>query len=351
VETVKYVKGVETVKYAKEVEAVKSAKVKYVEEVEDVETSEPEQPLESVSYITYPREHRSDEKLGLVGVFVRSYQKDIAMIPWLLSSLDRFFPQRNETVIVVPLEDEETLRQLTLNFDVKIFGIRELFPGWLEQNLNKLHADEYVSSEYILIIDADTFISRAISQSDLFSVNDGLPRFIYAKDEYYDPLLYDASVMIYINNWLAGAKLAWNSDINPDRLFFMATHPILFHRSTFLLARNLIETGHNMTVVSFVNTSVLPTLPFHRGGTCRGNIPNCRFGFSEVHLLGEAAHAKQLELYHWEVATKVPTFGRDFVENTQMNVLKGIDDSGAFTASGNKILRMIANTLQNGGRQ
>jgi len=133
-----------------------------------------------------------------IDVFIPTIKKDFNILPYTLSSLKEIDHNINQIYIVFP-EDSEIINFCKTN-KIQFIPETDMIPlrkedikyepkninrsGWLYQQLLKLSADTVCNSEYILILDSDTFFLR----KQRFISNNKI-RINYSKKERHKPYL------------------------------------------------------------------------------------------------------------------------------------------------------------------
>ncbi len=108
-------------------------------------------------------------------LFIRSYANDFPWLYYCLQSIRKFAVGFSEVRIVVPngqaqdAEFEVEMSRVKLKLPVFVHEWNtEDSRGYFDQQISKLHADLYVSSDFITYIDSDTVLTHVLKASDLF---------------------------------------------------------------------------------------------------------------------------------------------------------------------------------------
>ncbi len=104
-------------------------------------------------------------------IFIKSFRKDFAWLSYCLKSVHKFATGFSEIVVVIP--DTDDLR-LTAERLVKIHepgpsaqSIYDHGAGYAFQQVVKMNADKYTTSDYVCHLDSDCIWTRPVTPNDL----------------------------------------------------------------------------------------------------------------------------------------------------------------------------------------
>lgn len=96
----------------------------------------------------------------ITDIFIKSYPKDYPFLKYCLMSIERFACGFRQVVVVAPSVVEGKMER-PIPLVVKQEPDRE--PGYLWQQVVKLHADRYTDADQILYIDSDTVFTKPVT--------------------------------------------------------------------------------------------------------------------------------------------------------------------------------------------
>jgi len=91
-------------------------------------------------------------------ILVRSYSKDFPWLTYALRSIQKFCTEFSEVVIVIP--DTDDLPNLTAERVVKV---KDIMPGYMMQQSDKLYADLYSDADFFLYVDSDCILTEPVT--------------------------------------------------------------------------------------------------------------------------------------------------------------------------------------------
>jgi hypothetical protein len=113
-----------------------------------------------------------------VAVFTRSYPGDKEFLPYMYRSLEKFFPEFREAVLVVERRHIDEMLPFVPSF-VKIRTEDSFAPGTIQHKYSKLTADIHTECDYVMHVDSDCIFTRRVDDDMLFAAS-GRPYLEYA---------------------------------------------------------------------------------------------------------------------------------------------------------------------------
>jgi hypothetical protein len=199
-------------------------------------------------------------------LFIRTFRGDRDWIRYSLRSLRKFATGFREIVLVMPREDLIHFSSHDVEGARVEFCENDQCRGYIAQQITKIYADEYTKAEHIVFTDSDTIATGLVTPQMFF--HEGRPIQLYREWENVGQAVC----------WKEPTKAALG--IYPE-YEHMACLPLVYHRSTLRICRDMIEAAH--------------------GGVARSYIMGCEV-FSEFNALGTTALAEQRHMYDWRVA-------------------------------------------------
>ena len=107
-----------------------------------------------------------------VVIFIRSYRNDLEWLKYCLRSIEKFVTGHAGVVVVVPEQDGVLFR--AAGIEVQTTPEADPGRGYLNQQVTKIHADEFCPPEcWILYVDSDCVFTAPMHVDDFFK--DGKP--------------------------------------------------------------------------------------------------------------------------------------------------------------------------------
>lgn len=103
-----------------------------------------------------------------VSLFVRSYPNDFEWLKHSIRSMEKNLHGIDETVLVVPVTNEELPKEFKIFFD-RIFFSQESHEGYVAQQIDKVKAYKYCKNENILFSDSDCIYYQPFGASSLLT--------------------------------------------------------------------------------------------------------------------------------------------------------------------------------------
>jgi hypothetical protein len=196
-------------------------------------------------------------------IFIRTYAKDADWLHYCLTSCRRVSPE-SPIIVVCPKDSHEAIHPLAQEFGAAYDTLNPLHEdGYMDQQYTKLHADQWVHTEYVVHLDSDCVMLRPAA--DLFF--NGLPTMIKTPWEDLGP---DA-VWRDITREVVGFDPPFE---------FMRRQPLVYPRSVYALFRAYLSSNHGGTLAQWF-----------------AGLSGRRF--SEFNALGAFCHAFLPESFHW----------------------------------------------------
>jgi len=205
-------------------------------------------------------------------IFIRSYAPDFKWLNYCLFSCAKFAKGFSSIQIAVPEQDKHLLSHLTIE---EIHGVNPACQdGYLDQQITKLHADEFCAGEYIVHLDSDCIWTKEVSPENFFK--NGKP-IILVEDNVISP-------------WqeISEKTLGWH-----DTKEYMRRLPIIYPRWVYEEFRKWIVNKHGMTLRQWISIQ--------------------RFReFSEFNTLGQWLYRFHNEKFEWLHPSDVEAFAKQF---------------------------------------
>jgi len=210
-------------------------------------------------------------------LFIVTCGKDFGYLKYCLLSIAKYCKRFNYLRVLVPANDadaaEKMIADANIPFPSKAYGHCEPEgKGFLWHMRQIVHADTFTDAERIAHLDSDCIFTR-LTEPDHFATAEG--KIILR----YEPFAIINKRHPQMNRWQVCTQACLRFPVLYET---MRAHPGVFHRSTYQLARKLMEqaTGHP------VDDYIL---------SCQNAFPQT---FAEFNTLGNVAMEKQRELYH-----------------------------------------------------
>lgn len=113
-------------------------------------------------------------------VFIRSYSKDFEWLKFCLRSIEKFVTGHDAVVVTVPHADLPMFLPMLKAAGVNGFGVHETMPGYCQQQVDKIYADEFCGAgdPWITFFDSDCVATAPFDLKTLFAAN-GKPYQLY----------------------------------------------------------------------------------------------------------------------------------------------------------------------------
>lgn len=111
-----------------------------------------------------------------VGIFIKTWKDDLPWLQYCLRSINKFVGEDVSEIVVVADDDCREILNWDIHGskrDIKVAFIEKKPNGYIYQQIVKLHADQYATSDILLFVDSDCIFTHPFQLSDLF--RDGKP--------------------------------------------------------------------------------------------------------------------------------------------------------------------------------
>lgn len=167
-------------------------------------------------------------------ILIKSWRGDREWLSYCLRSIEKMCSRFKETVVVLAEIDRPHFDQFDFH-GARVVWIDEPDNGrgYIQQQLVKLHADEYVDSDFIFYIDSDCFITAPLKPEDF---------------------LPNGKPICLIRHWAdAGSAAAWKPIIQKFLTFEpcfegMAALPFIIDRRVLPLLREYAKATHGISI-------------------------------------------------------------------------------------------------------
>lgn len=152
-----------------------------------------------------------------IDIFYKTYHQDKKWLEYSLRSLTKFVTGYNNIVILVPINDKRYFESIVLPERATIQYVKEYGTGYLFQQVCKIQAHKYCSSEFILCSDSDLIFDHPINLQDFIA--DGKPEILYTSyDKVGDAICWKEPTETFIKE--------------PQEFEWMRRNALIYHRST-----------------------------------------------------------------------------------------------------------------------
>lgn len=182
-----------------------------------------------------------------VSAFIRSYAKDREWLSLCLRAVEKHGKQFSEVIVAIPETDEIHFREFDFR-DAMHTLVPVLAPNpYIDQQICKVHADEYCKGDFIMHFDSDCIATKEINLPDFF-IQDSwdiewdkvLPKLAFRKWE-------DAGTA---ETW----RLVTRGVLKQEPPFeTMPCHPFVYHRSTHELFRRHVADLHGGDFIKYAS--------------------------------------------------------------------------------------------------
>ena len=176
-------------------------------------------------------------------IFIRSYSKDMEWLKYCLRSIKKNWDMSDgEVVVCFPNSEYDRLKGEIL-IDFPWVTLRHWSDshkeGYIDQQINKLHADLFCQGEYVVFLDSDCFLNKKSSLKDYFK--NGKP--IWLKTDYS----------------LVGDAICWKectekSVGRPVKYEYMRRLPFVVKRDHFVKIREYVESIQSSPTIPYIQT-------------------------------------------------------------------------------------------------
>jgi Family of unknown function (DUF6492) len=195
-----------------------------------------------------------------VDIFIRSYAGDFNWLKYCLRSIKKYAKGFHKVHVCIPIRDYELLPDVG---NVEVHLVEHWDDDYIGQQNDKLHADWYCRSPYILVMDSDCIFVRDVIPEDFF--REGNPVWLYE------------AIPKESTPWYEITQEAIKS---MPEFEFMRRHPFVFSRQSLRDFRDFMFNCHQEDISKW-----LKKRPFHR--------------FSEFNAFGAWAYRNYYRHFTW----------------------------------------------------
>ncbi len=209
-----------------------------------------------------------------VSAFIRSYRGDAQWLYYCLRSLQKHGQQLSEVVVALPESDRDMARELSDLGARFVFWQPVTVNGYIDQQICKMHADQFCKGDFILHLDSDCMLDSELWVDHFFMEDQ-------SREFHPRPKLL-------IRRWEdAGDAQCWRpftrTTLGVEPSFeTMCSLPIIYHRSSHELFRNYVKQIHGRSFIEYVARLK---------------------DFSEFNAIGNFCHLFTPDAYHFIRAT------------------------------------------------
>ena len=109
-----------------------------------------------------------------VDIFIRSWHGDFGWLEYCLRSIKKYAKGFGKVHVCIPIQDYPLLPDVG---DVEVHLVERWADDYIGQQNDKLHADWYCRSPYILVMDSDCVFTKEVKPEDFF--REGNPVWLY----------------------------------------------------------------------------------------------------------------------------------------------------------------------------
>ena len=107
-------------------------------------------------------------------IFIRSWHGDFGWLEYCLRSIKKYAKGFGKVHVCIPIQDYPLLPDVG---DVEVHLVERWADDYIGQQNDKLHADWYCRSPYILVMDSDCVFTKEVKPEDFF--REGNPVWLY----------------------------------------------------------------------------------------------------------------------------------------------------------------------------
>jgi hypothetical protein len=205
-------------------------------------------------------------------IFIRSYRNDFEWLAYCLRSCQKFTRGFSEIVVAVPYEDASLLSHLTAERVVEVAPATQ--DGYLDQQITKLYADKFCTSDYVLHVDSDCIFDKDTTPEDFFLNQKPV-------------ILWELNVD---SPWpsITGRSLGWWENAE-----YMRRMPIIYPRWIYSAFRDWMQEKHGVPLSEWIASQ-----PFRE--------------FSEFNTLGQWVRRFHNEAFTWAHPSDIPPHAKQF---------------------------------------
>lgn len=206
-------------------------------------------------------------------IFIKTRAHDYDWLKYCLRSIDQFATGFRKVIV---LAEDMNVPASCRHMEWKVVEVKE--PGYLDQQVQKLYADEHSDADYILFTDSDCIFTQPVTPSSF--MRDG--KVSWGHKEFRDDELRVWAPVI--SKWMK----------EPATRSFMTGHPFVFPHWLFEALREFCRTAHNQKLGDYVMAQADPK------NMC---------SFSEFNCAGAFAFKYHRDKFNWENRDHEPPDG------------------------------------------
>lgn len=205
--------------------------------------------------------------------FIRTYQRDLEWLRYLMRSMKKFCSGYHEIVVVCPNVERDVIYPVVSPYDVTLVSVHNHeHKGYLEQQYHKMVADTFCSGDYIAFVDSDC---------------------IFTKPNTPETWFVDGKIMYLITPFSVLGSTAPYKELTeralgvPCEFETMRRHPCIYPREVIEGCRKRVESIHGMMLRDYI-------------------LDHCGGKFSEFNVMGNYAMHFEPQKFHFVDTTKNP---------------------------------------------
>lgn len=168
-----------------------------------------------------------------VDIFIKTRKHDFPWLEWSLKSIKKFGSGFRQTIVL-----DDTVEELRLWDGVENKTVFSKEPGYLWQQVCKLHADQHTDSDFILFMDSDCVLTRPVIPDEF--IRNGKPVWQYTP---LDQARSDQHVWVPVMEKFLGRK---------PQHEFMRRHPFIVPRWAFEELRTFCKYRHGKSLEEYI---------------------------------------------------------------------------------------------------
>ena len=171
-----------------------------------------------------------------VVIFIRSYRNDLEWLKYCLRSIEKFVTGHTRIDLLVPVQDWPLFSDVGLS-KARVHTVVESMPGYIQQQVDKMHADMYCGFDdpWIVFFDSDCIFTEPFDVSELFE--DGKPLLKHTP--------YAVLPKPPVVPWKAITELALGYVVHDE---FMRSHGAVYRASELAEFRAWFKANRGMTI-------------------------------------------------------------------------------------------------------
>lgn len=183
-----------------------------------------------------------------VDIFIRSYAPDFPWLNYALRSVQKFATGFRDVVVVIP--DTDDLPNLTVE---KVIKVKDVMPGYRQQQASKLYADTFSDADAFLYVDSDCVFTEPVTPETFMTA--GRPNWLHTPFDKVSP----------------DARAAWYEVMRKclgeaPQHELMRRHPQLIPRWALQEFRGFVAKRHGVSLEHYIKSQ--PGKEFSEFNTC-----------------------------------------------------------------------------------